>query len=171
MWRNIPNVLYTAIYWNIRVPWILLWYSWRNMDENIYERQRYVSPFSLYLSLCSVSLVSIFVHLDAATQPYLERQVLLPISQRDIESILDRRTEITERVEANVCRPFSGLVWGGCRQGRREKGIRGGKMGGIPPTYPNFHKVRDMKGSLGKYRCRSSVFPSRRRNGTVQDVN
>lgn len=77
------------------------------MDENIYERRRYVSPFSLHLSLRFVSLTSIFLR---PAQSYSKRQVLLPISQRDVGSIPDRRTEITERVEANVRRPFSVLV-------------------------------------------------------------
>lgn len=51
----------------------------------------------------------------------IRRQVLLSISQRDIGSIPDRRTDITEHTEANVRRPFSGLT--GSRQ--RDWGWRG----------------------------------------------
>lgn len=52
-----------------------------------------------------------------ATPSYLETQVLLPISQRDVGSISDRGAEITEiqssvgiQSEANVRQPFSGLA-------------------------------------------------------------
>lgn len=55
----------------------------------------------------------------SATQPYSERQVLLPISQRDVGSIPDRRTEITELAKANVRRPFSGLIRGWLPTGTR----------------------------------------------------
>ncbi|EZA52201.1 hypothetical protein X777_08714 [Ooceraea biroi] len=42
----------------------------------------------------------------------------------------------------------------------------------IAPTYPNFHKVQDMKGFLGKYHRWSSAFLLRRKeNETIQDVN
>jgi len=58
----------------------------------------------------------------SAIQPYSERQVLLPISQRNIGSTPDRRAEITERAKANVCRPFSMLVRGGCRRDVDKRG-------------------------------------------------
>lgn len=51
------------------------------------------------------------------------RQVLLSISQRDIESIPDHRTEITEHTEANVRPPFSGLT------GSRHRDTKAGEGG------------------------------------------
>lgn len=90
-----------------------------NMNENIFVRRRYVFlhflPFLLAVSSC---FCSFSFH---ATWPLrrTRRQVLLSISQRGVGSIPDRRTEITERTEANVRRPFSGLAWGGWRETRR----------------------------------------------------
>ena len=126
--------------------------------------------FSLYLSLFCFAHFYIPPSRSATTQSYLERQVLLPISQRDIES------SRSENRDHGACRSkcMSAIFEVGLGRlptGMQRETNKRGKMGGVLSTYPNFHKVRNMKGSLGKYRCRSTMFPSRRRNGTVQNVN
>lgn len=122
------------------------------MDENVFERWRYTFLHfpSFFLSAFHFRSFSISPS-RAATQSYLERQVLLPISQRDVGSIPDRRDH---RAHTSKC---TFAIFGGMRErrsadrevvGRIERGGR----------YPNFHKVRDMKDFLDENIRRARSF-------------
>lgn len=142
------------------------------MDENV-ERWRYISPFSLLSSLPPSPRVPF--------RPFLSLRLARPLSRiwRDRYCFLFPRgmlgqfqiTEITERVEANVRRPFSaGRIRAEGRDqlvGRsRRQRIKEGK--GENSRYPNFHKVRDMKDFFGENIHRAFLL---RRTVRPRDVN
>jgi len=102
-----------------------------DMDENTLRRRRYVSPFSHLASVLP------FYFSISAIPSYLETQVLLPISQRDVGSISDRGAEITEPAEANVRQPFSGPAgWlpAGSLPAGRGRGRGRGRGGTVVPS-------------------------------------
>lgn len=113
-----------AIYNSIRICRELLLAIWTKIP--LEGGGIYFSIFSPFFSLLRFYLS---ISVGMTTPSYLETQVLLPISQRDVGSISDRRAEITERVEANVRQPFSGLA------GRSPTGSR---LGEIAPDVSQF---------------------------------
>jgi len=74
--------------------------------------RKYLRKAEIHVSIFSLPFSDLArFYFSISTIPsYLETQVLLPISQRDVGSISDRGAEITERAEANVRQPFSGLA-------------------------------------------------------------
>lgn len=96
-------------YSEISVPWATgaIWTKISTKAKGIFLH----FPFTfLSVPLRSLLYSSYISRSARPLSRHSERQVLLPISQRDVGSIPDPRTEITERAKANVRRPFSGLI-------------------------------------------------------------